>query len=80
VLLIKGWGKVWYIVGIAGTIALILSWNIVNASLLVKGVVTPYDDVSIAISIAIEISQVVFIAAVSSIIIRGRQTKKIPRI
>jgi heme/copper-type cytochrome/quinol oxidase subunit 1 len=74
--LIKRWGKVWYIVGIAGTIALILSWNIINAPLPVKGVVAPYDD----ISIAIEISQVVFIAAVSSIIIRGRQTKKIPRV
>jgi hypothetical protein len=72
----KRWGKVWYIVGIAGTIALILSWNIVNAPLPVKGVVAPYDD----ISIAIEISQVVFIAAVSSIIIRERQTKKIAKI
>jgi hypothetical protein len=53
-----------------------LSWNIVNAPLPVKGVVAPYDD----ISIAIEISQVVLIAAVSSIIIRERQTKKIAKI
>jgi hypothetical protein len=47
----------------------ISSWNIINAPLPVKGVATPYDD----ISIIIETLQVVFISAMMSIIIRERQ-------
>src|SRR5919106_3082601 len=67
---IRRWGRLWYIAGIAGSIALIFSWNIINAPLPVKGVAAPYDD----ISIIIETLQVVFIAAMMSIIIRERQT------
>jgi hypothetical protein len=63
------WRRLWYIVGIAGSIALIFSWNIINAPLPVKGVAAPYDD----ISIIIETLQVLFIAAMMSIIIRERQ-------
>jgi hypothetical protein len=68
--IIRRWGRLWYIAGIAGSIALIFSWNIINAPLPVKGVAAPYDD----ISIIIETLQVVFIAAMMSIIIRERQT------
>ena len=67
--IIRRWGRLWYIVGIAGSIALIFSWNITNAPLPVKGVAAPYDD----ISIIIETLQVVFIAAMMSIVIRERQ-------
>jgi cytochrome c oxidase subunit 1 len=67
--IIRRWGRLWYIVGIAGSIALIFSWNIINAPLPVKGVAAPYDD----ISIIIETLQVVFIAAMMSIVIRERQ-------
>src|SRR4028118_1147426 len=35
--IIRRWGRLWYIVGIAGSIALIFSWNITNAPLPVKG-------------------------------------------
>jgi hypothetical protein len=44
--IIRRWGRFWYIVGIAGSIALIFSWNIINAPLPVKGVAAPYDDIS----------------------------------
>ncbi len=67
--IIRRWGRLWYIVDIAGSIALIFSWNITNAPLPVKGVAAPYDD----ISIIIETLQVVFIAAMMSIVIRERQ-------
>ncbi|MDQ3839162.1 MAG: hypothetical protein M3297_07840, partial [Thermoproteota archaeon] len=64
--IIRRWGRLWYIVGIVGSIALIFSWNIINAPLPVQGVEAPYD----SISVAIETLQVAFIAAMVSIIIR----------
>lgn len=70
--LIRGWGKLWYILGSVVTVALIVSWVSTNAPLPVKGVVAPYD----VISIAIETSHVVFIAAATSIIIGEIQSKR----
>ena len=70
--LIRGWGKLWYILGSVVTVALIVSWVSTNAPLPVKGVVAPYD----VMSIAIETSQVVFIAAAMSIIVGEIQSKR----
>ena len=35
--LLKQWGRLWYFIGIGGTVILILCWNIVNAPLSVRG-------------------------------------------
>jgi hypothetical protein len=70
--LIRGWGKLWYILGSVVTVALIVSWVSTNAPLPVKGIVTPYD----IMSIAIETSQVVLISAVTSIIVGEIQSKR----
>jgi hypothetical protein len=70
--LIRGWGKLWYILGSVVTVALIVSWVSTNAPLPVKGLVAPYD----IMSIAIETSQVVFIAAAMSIIVGEIQNKR----
>jgi hypothetical protein len=71
--LIKRWGKLWYLLGICGTVLLILFWNIVNAPLSITGLAAPYDD----ISIAVEVLQVVFITIATVIIIKERQSKTI---
>jgi ABC-type transport system involved in cytochrome c biogenesis permease subunit len=47
--LIRGWGNLWYILGSVVTVALIVSWVSTNAPLPVKGVVVPYDVMSITI-------------------------------
>jgi hypothetical protein len=70
--LIRRWGKLWYRVGSVITVALIVSWVSTNSPLPFKGVLAPYD----VISIAIETSQVVFIAAATSIIVREIQSKR----
>jgi cytochrome c oxidase subunit 1 len=70
--LIRGWGKLWYILRSVVTVALIVSWVSTNAPLPVKGLVAPYD----IMSIAIETSQVVFIAAAMSIIVGEIQSKR----
>jgi hypothetical protein len=70
--LIRGWGKLWYILESVVTVALIVSWVSTNAPLPVKGVVVPYD----VMSITIETSQVVFIAAATSIIVGEIQSKR----
>jgi heme/copper-type cytochrome/quinol oxidase subunit 1 len=71
--LINKWSKVWYLIGVAGTVILIMFWNIVNAPLSVTGLAAPYDD----ISIAVEVLQVVFIAIATVIIVKERQSKTV---
>jgi heme/copper-type cytochrome/quinol oxidase subunit 1 len=70
--LIKHWGKLWYFIGIAGTVVLILSWNIVNAPLSIRGLAAPYD----LISIGVEVLQVVFIA-IAAVILILRSVQKV---
>jgi hypothetical protein len=71
--LIKRWDRVWYLLGIAGTVLLTIFWNIVNAPLSITGLAAPYDD----ISIAVEVLQVVFITIATVIIIKERQSKTV---
>ena len=70
--LIRGWGKLWYILGSVVTAALIVSWVSTNAPLPVKGLVAPYD----IMYITIETSQVVFMAAAMSITVGEIQSKR----
>ena len=70
--LIRGWGKLWYILGSVVTAALIVSWVSTNAPLPVKGLVAPYD----IMYIIIETSQVVFMAAAMSITVGEIQSKR----
>jgi hypothetical protein len=63
----------WYLIGIVGTVILIMFWNIANAPLSVTGLAAPYDD----ISIAVEVLQVVFIAIATVIIVKERQSKTV---
>ncbi|HYY49661.1 MAG TPA: cbb3-type cytochrome c oxidase subunit I [Nitrososphaeraceae archaeon] len=65
--LLKQWGRLWYFIGIGGTVILILCWNIVNAPLSIRGLAAPYD----IISIAVEVLQVVFIAIAAVILTLG---------
>ncbi|CAN5526532.1 hypothetical protein BH18THE2_BH18THE2_35170 [soil metagenome] len=53
-------------------VAIIVSWVTTNAPLPVKGVAAPYD----VMSVTIETSQVVFIAAATSIIVGEIQSKR----
>jgi uncharacterized membrane protein YuzA (DUF378 family) len=70
--LIRGWGKLWYILGSVVTAALIVSWVSTNAPLPVKELVAPYD----IMYITIETSQVVFMAAAMSITVGEIQSKR----
>lgn len=69
--LIRGWGNLWYILGSVVTVALIVSWVSTNAPLPVKGVVVPYDVMSITIETSGSI-----IAAAKSIIVGEIQSKR----
>jgi hypothetical protein len=70
--LIRVWGKLWHILGSVVTVPLIVSWVSTNAPLPVKGLVAPYA----IMFIAIETSQVVFMAAAMSITVGEIQNKR----
>jgi heme/copper-type cytochrome/quinol oxidase subunit 1 len=73
--LVKQWGRLWYFIGIGGTVVLILFWNILNAPLSIRGLAAPYD----IISIAVEVLQVVFIAIAAVILTIERLYRRTSR-
>ena len=76
--MVRRWGKVWYYIGIAGTVILIILWTVTRVlNPITEGRALPVNE----IGIAIEVFQVAYIAMTAIILVeerggRGGQTIK----
>jgi hypothetical protein len=65
----RRWGKVWYYIGIAGTVILIILWTVTRVpNPITEGRALPVNE----IGIAIEVFQVAYIAMTAIILVKER--------
>jgi hypothetical protein len=67
--MVRRWGKVWYYIGIAGTVILIILWTVTRVpNPITEGRALPVNE----IGIAIEVFQVAYIAMTAIILVKER--------
>jgi hypothetical protein len=74
--MIRRWGKIWYYIGIAGTVKLIILWTVTRApNPITEGRALPINE----IGVTIEVFQIAYIAITAIILAkeRGRTTPQI---
>ena len=72
--MIRRWGRIWYYIGIAGTLALIILWTVTRApNPITEGRALPINE----IGIAIEVFQIAYITITVIILERGGRTTQI---
>ncbi|MGH9982939.1 MAG: hypothetical protein ACRD8W_03185 [Nitrososphaeraceae archaeon] len=70
--MIRRWGKIWYYIGIAGTVILIILWTVTRApNPITEGRALPISE----IGIAIEVFQIAYIAITVIILVKERGEK-----
>jgi hypothetical protein len=70
--MIRRWGKIWYYIGIAGTVILIILWTVTRApNPITEGRALPISE----IGIAIEVFQITYIAITVIILVKERGEK-----
>jgi hypothetical protein len=75
-LMIRRWGKIWYYIGIAGTVILIILWTVTRApNPITEGRALPINE----IGVTIEVFQIAYIAITAIILAKesGRTTPQI---
>jgi hypothetical protein len=67
--MVRRWGKVWYYIGIAGTVILIILWTVTRVpNSISEGRALPVNE----IGIAIEVFQIAYIAMTAIILVKER--------
>jgi hypothetical protein len=67
--MVRRWGKVWYYIGIAGTVILIILWTVTRVpNPITEGRALPVNE----IGIAIEVFQIAYIAMTAIILVKER--------
>jgi hypothetical protein len=69
--MIKRWGKIWYYIGIAGTVTLIILWALTRAPNPITGRAFPIDEIGIAI-VVFQIAYIVITVIIIAKERRGR--------
>jgi hypothetical protein len=73
--MIRRWGRIWYYIGITGTVILIILWTVTRApNPITEGRALPINE----IGIAIEVFQIAFIAITTIILVREKGGRTTP--
>jgi hypothetical protein len=71
--MVRRWGKVWYYIGIAGTVVLIILWTVTRApNPITEGRALPINE----IGVAIEVFQIAYIVITAIIIAKERGERR----
>jgi hypothetical protein len=71
--MVRRWGKVWYYIGIAGTVVLIILWTVTRApNPITEGRALPVNE----IGVAIEVFQIAYIVITAIIIAKERGERR----
>lgn len=67
--MVRRWGKIWYYIGIAGTVILIILWTVTRApNPITEGSALPINE----IGVTIEVFQIAYIAITAIILVKKR--------
>jgi len=73
--MIRRWGRIWYYIGITGTVILIILWTVTRApNPITEGRALPINE----IGIAIEVFQIAFIAITAIILVKEKGGRTTP--